>query len=78
MGTIRIQRLGILLVLLAIPGFAAGKCVGKKEVAFTAEIIAREKASIDAGKRQDRAFYDDHLDDMTELLPQSTHLWVPR
>lgn len=65
-----------LLTTSAQPAAAqGGRSAPESEAQIRSEVIAREKASFDAWKRQDWAFYDDYWSSgMTEFLPQSRRL----
>jgi ketosteroid isomerase-like protein len=71
-------KLAAVLLLLSFGGFSsdAGSASGvARQRAVADEIIARERASFEAWKRKDRAFYADYwADDFTEFLPSNPYL----
>src|SRR5438128_11827529 len=59
------------LILLAVNRTSAGT----SEQAIAAQIIAREKASVEAWQKKDKAFYTDFIaDDATFFSPESPYL----
>ena len=71
-------RLFIVLLLIACgggPGSDAKNNLPAGQPSIEAQIIAREKASFEAWKRKDKAFYADYwADDFTEFLPGNPYL----
>jgi ketosteroid isomerase-like protein len=71
-------KVAAVVILLAFGGFssdagAASAVVQQQRVAD--EIIARERASFEAWKRKDKAFYAEYwAEDFTEFLPSSPYL----
>jgi ketosteroid isomerase-like protein len=71
-------NLVIILLLIATGGgwssnAKSGPVDSQEEIA--GQIIAREKASFEAWRRKDKAFYADYwADDFTEFLPQNPYL----
>jgi ketosteroid isomerase-like protein len=79
------KQLSLILLLLVTLGMVAGLFASTKASAEPAEqqqaiasaIIAREKASVDAWQRKDKAFFADYLtDDATYFSPMSPYLEV--
>jgi ketosteroid isomerase-like protein len=65
----------LLLASLVVGSAGCQKSVDEKTKTVADEIIAREKASFDAWKRKDKAFYDDYwAANMTEFLPDEATL----
>ena len=68
----------VVLLIVAGGGFSsdAGSASGvARQKAVADEIIAREKASFEAWKRKDKAFYADYwAEDFTEFLPSNPYL----
>lgn len=71
----------VVLSVLVIGGLSMtgtkGKAAATPQQAVAAQIIAREKASVEAWQRKDKAFYADYLtDDATYFSSQNPYLEV--
>ncbi|HUK25097.1 MAG TPA: nuclear transport factor 2 family protein [Terriglobales bacterium] len=72
---VRTTRWFAVAVLIAGSLWSNAQSGPERDASVKAEVIAREKASFDAWKRKDKAFYQDYwADDMTEFLPESRRL----
>ena len=71
-------KVAAVLLLVAFGGFSsdAGNInAAARQRSVADEIVAREKASFEAWKRKDKAFYADYwAEDFTEFLPSSPYL----
>ncbi|HEX8772260.1 MAG TPA: nuclear transport factor 2 family protein [Pyrinomonadaceae bacterium] len=76
------KHVSLILLLLVALGMVAGlhaatKATATEQQTIASQIIAREKASVEAWQRKDKAFYADFLsDDATYFSPMSPYLDV--
>jgi len=71
-------KVAAVVLLFAFGGFSSdsvGVNTAARQRSVAEEVIARERASFEAWKRKDKAFYADYwAEDFTEFLPSSPYL----